>query len=69
MLFGKKESTESIRICPLFVGGQRIPVLKVDRFKELQCLKNECMWWNSEEQDCNINVIAKRLPMLQEILK
>jgi len=53
MFGGKKEKK---KFCP-FMGAIS------------KCHKEKCMHWNSYEQDCNINVIAKKLPMLQEVFK
>lgn len=25
------------------------------------CMEKECAWWNSQKEDCNINVIAAKL--------
>jgi hypothetical protein len=70
MLFGGKkkmdQNSENAKICPFYfewVGGETSSI------KLAKCLKEKCMLWNPEEQDCNINVIAKRLPVIQEILR
>ena len=54
-VFGKKKNDS--KFCPFaFNYGH----------KAGKCIKEECVFWNYEEQDCNINVIAKKLIELTE---
>jgi len=55
-MFGKKKNDS--KFCPFaFNYGH----------KAGKCIKEECVFWNSEEQDCNINVIAKKLIELTKL--
>jgi len=41
--------------CPFYVGGM------FNNSHGSPCSKEHCTLWNKEENDCNFNVIAKRL--------
>jgi|Deesub1362A_J573_1020465.scaffolds.fasta_scaffold00761_20 hypothetical protein len=62
---GKKEekSGRDIRVCPFYFGwrGELVKQVATDQAK---CLQNICMLWNTSEQDCNLNVIAKQLAVV-----
>jgi hypothetical protein len=61
-MFGKKAQDilagkPNKKLCPLGISKSGTTGWK----KLVECIESECMWWNEEEQDCNINVIAKKL--------
>ena len=67
-MFRKKAQNkeEDARVCPFYfdwVGGEASSI------KLAKCLKEKCMLWNEEENDCNINIIAKRLSPLSTLTK
>ncbi len=53
-------SNKNAKKCPLFYphSGKYVnnPIEHVG-----DCIKGDCMFWNDKAQDCNINVLAKKL--------
>jgi len=44
------------------VGRKKCPFMLNPTLHALGgCVKENCMFWNEEAQDCNINVLAKKL--------
>jgi len=67
-MFGKKREAENTKVCPFYFGW-RGSLNKQAAIDQARCLEEKCMLWNVEEQDCNINVIAKRLTIPAPIAK
>lgn len=58
-----KGSGDTKRVTFDFGGeGRRCPFIATSpTHTAAVCMERECMLWNEEEKDCNVNVIAKRL--------
>jgi len=60
-VFGSKsEEQQNGKVCPFYFGW-RGKAIRSAAFKESACLKEKCMIWNPNAQDCNINIIAAKL--------
>lgn len=60
-MFGlKSEEQLNGKVCPFYFGWKGWANKSV-AFKESTCLKEKCMIWNPNAQDCNINIIATKL--------
>jgi len=69
-MFGKKkeELRNKNKVCPL-AFGTHLHKYKTAFGETMECIREDCMWWNPNEQDCNINVIAKRLAAVLPITR
>jgi len=52
----RKEKSEDTKFCPFAFNYGK---------KSGKCIKEECMLWNTEENDCNLNVLVKELKKLK----
>ena len=41
--------------------GKRCPFYMNAMHRVAKCIQGECMFWSEEAQDCNINVLARKL--------